>query len=194
MSGVEWSSVERICTYAIEIIVLIFIYRELRELRRHSAALARHEGKLDQVRPLISTLYTSSDEILQLAVEFTKTAKHIRAVGSISVLSETEIRPNEEVDKWRMRIASISELRRNYAAATLDFIQSGRHYHRVMNFSPNALGDPELLLEILANVRFFLRAMESAGSRVLQLHLYPHIPLNWIDQGVKKLHSIHCVK
>lgn len=167
-----WVHIERVATYMVELIVLVFIYKELRELKRHSTALAQHEGKLDQVRPLLSTLYTDSNDILKLAIDFTRDAKHIQAVGTISVLAETEIRSGEEEIEWKARVERVLPLRREYVAETLDFIHSGRPYYRVMNFSPQMSNEPELLIELWANVKFFLRIFEDKGAKELGLHIF----------------------
>ena len=180
-----WEHIEHIITYGIELVVLLFILKELRELKRHSNALDRHESKLDQVRPLLSTLYTDSDEILQLAIKFTSSARKIQAVGTISVLAQTEMRVGESEEQWQKRINEVSPLRRQYATTTHDFILSGRSYCRVMNFSPSAVSDPELLLELKANVNFFLRAMQDIGTKTIDIRLF-HNPT--LDVGREDFH------
>jgi len=173
-----WQGAEHIAAYVLELLVLvaelvalIFIVRELRELRRHTTALARHESELRKARPLLSTLYTDGDDILELAVAFTRDARQIRALGTITALAETELRPGEREAEWQGRFESVSALRKQYVAATGAFIDSGKPYYRVMNFSPGARADRASVWELWANVRFFLRAMEANAGSATCLHL-----------------------
>ena len=155
----------------IELIVLFAILREVRELKRHQAALRSHEQQLAAARPLMSTLYTGDDEIMDLAVEFTEQASAIYAMGTLSSLVEIERRANETIEEYDSRIASVDGRKRTYIAATLNKILSGCTYRRIMDFAPQS-GDEADVAEALANVNFFLRAFDTPRTQAIDLELY----------------------
>jgi hypothetical protein len=157
--------------FLFELAVLGLIFREIREMKKHRKALARHEEHLDAVRPLYSTLYTSSEEIMNLAVTFTKEAKEVYALGSIESLLETERQPNETQSDLRNRHAKCSPQKLAYVKMITDRVLAGAKYCRVMDFKPIE-GDDESRLEILANVNFFIRLLEFQGSASVNLELY----------------------
>jgi hypothetical protein len=155
----------------IELIVLFAILREVRELKRHQAALRSHEQQLAAARPLMSTLYTGDDEIMDLAVEFTEQASAIYAMGTLSSLVEIERHANETIDEYDSRMASVDGRKRTYIAATLNKILSGCTYRRVMDFAPQS-GNEADVVEALANVNFFLRAFDTPRTQAIDLELY----------------------
>lgn len=170
MGTIHWPEIVK---YTIEFVIFFIILKEINELKKHAHTLEKHETKLDAVRPLISTLYTETNEILELAVQFTKDAKVLRAIGTIGTLSETEKKPVMDHDLWVQQLASVAQVKREYIATTLDFIQSGRAYIRVMNLLPQSQ-EEDHIWELWANVKFFARAMEDAGARNININIYHH--------------------
>ena len=156
---------------AIEVIVLLAILREVRELKRHHAALQAHEQQLMAARPLMSTLYTGDDEIMDLAIDFTEQASLIYALGTLSSLRETERHAGESVTDYETRIASVDGRKRSYIASSFNKIVSGCKYRRVFDFAPQN-GDQDEISEALANVNFFLRAFDTPRTRAIDLELY----------------------
>jgi hypothetical protein len=157
--------------FAIELIVLFLILKEIRALGKHEKALEKHEEHLAAVRPLLSTLYTGSDEIMGLAVAFTKEAKEINALGTISSLVETEMKPGEDEEAFQERLKTLHPQTVSYVSATREHILGGRRYCRIMDFKPSDVTD-DSILEILANVSFFLRLLEFRGGGSMDLNLY----------------------
>lgn len=157
--------------FAIELIVLFLILREIRALGKHERALEKHEAHLNAVRPLVSTLFTGSDEIMDLAITFTKEAKIISALGTISSLVETEMKPGEDEVTFQERLKTTHSKTVSYVAATREHILGGRRYCRIMDFKPNDVTE-ESVLEVLVNVNFFLRLLEFRGVGAVDLNLY----------------------
>jgi hypothetical protein len=161
-----------ITKYAVEIFVLLFIIREIRELRRHHKALESHSDQLTSVRPLFTTLYTEGSEIMDLAISSTREAKEIYALGSLASLTQTERKPDEDEVSSRKRLALASSKAVQYVTVTREHILSGRKYCRIMDLRPKRPRDADSIFEILANVNFFLRLLEFSGSSKVDLYLY----------------------
>lgn len=177
--------------YIIEIIVFIVILKEIKELKVHSLslekaihsqeetieALQKHESILgkheESIRPIQSTLYTTTDDILKLAVDFTRNAETLKAVGTIGILSDTEMKPGCEIEDWKTTVDSILPVKRMYVEETLNYINSGGQYYRVMNLLPLTT-EEESIWETWANIRFFKRAMQESGVRRINLNLFHH--------------------
>lgn len=162
-----------ILKYSVELIMFLIILFEIRELKKHSRALHKHEIKLESVRPLITTLYTDTNDILSLAVQFTNDANILKAVGTIGILAFTEVKPGISNSEYKDTLEKILPIKLEYIRKTVDFIQSGKHYYRVMNLLPISKNEEEVW-ELWANIRFFLKIMESAVFRTIDLHLYHH--------------------
>jgi hypothetical protein len=165
--------------FGFNIILLILNYGEVKEIRKHQQALKKLEDQLIAVRPLYSTLYTSDDEIMKLAVDFVKHAQEIYSIGTINSLVHTEIKIREKDADFKKRYNTVDLITREYIAETYSYILSGRKYFRALNFLPVSNSDDEIQ-EILANVNFFHRILQSRASSIVELKLElfhnPEIP------------------
>jgi hypothetical protein len=159
--------------YSIELVMFIIIFREIRELKKHSKALERHEDKLESVRPLFTNLYTDSKDILNLAIQFTQDANELKAIGTLSILSITETHPSKSEEDTAVAIKELPAEKINYVNSTLDYIQSGRAYYRVMNLLPISKNEADIW-ELWANIKFFKRIFETQKTKPINLHLFHH--------------------
>lgn len=157
--------------YALELLVLLVIYREVRELRRHGGLLKKHREELLDSRPLFSTLYTGKEEIMKMAIRFTKEARQISALGTIASLANTEIGQDETIAAFQERSQNVSPLEAEYVSANRDAILSSRHFRRIIDWMP-VRGSTASFREVLANVTFFIRALEYQGATALNVELY----------------------
>lgn len=159
--------------FALELAVLLIVLREIRALRRHESLLADHGTQLKSSRPLFTTLYSDADEIMEFAVRFTEEAKEIDGLGTITSLTATECRPGEteSSDSFQARLANADPLALRYVAANRDFILSGKHLRRILDFRP-ATGSQEEVFELLANIKFFLRAHEFGAASPVNAELF----------------------
>jgi len=157
--------------YPIEFLVLLLIFREIRALRKHGRALEQHEKHLEQVRPLYSNLHVGSDEIMNLAIASIREAKELFALGTLNSLTETEMRPDESELAFKERLGKINAKVSDYVMATRENILNGHRYCRIMDFRPID-GTDESIFEISANICFFVRLMEFAGSSQINLEVY----------------------
>ena len=160
-----------ILKYSLELVVLSLVYREIRALRRHEGALERHEKQLKHSQPLFSTLSTDRDEIMRLAIQFTKDAERISALGTISSLLNTEMQPGESDSDFKERLKKTPSLDIDYITANRDFILSGKNFRRIIDWMPAPQSDRSLL-EMLANAKFFIRALEYGGTTEIKIELY----------------------
>jgi CTP:molybdopterin cytidylyltransferase MocA len=119
----------------------------------------------------MSTLYTDEAEIMDVAISFTEQADMIYALGTIATLTEMERSATESIADHERRLASVDARKRAYVSATLNRILGGCKYRRVMDLLPEA-GDENERLEIVANIRFFLRAFDTPRTKAIDLELY----------------------
>lgn len=159
--------------FALELAVLLIVLREIRALRRHEVLLEDHGTQLQASRPLLTTLYSNADEIMQFAVRFTEEANEIDALGTVSSLTATECRPGETEasDSFQARLANADPLALRYVAANRDFILSGKRLRRILDFRP-ATGSTKEVFELLANIKFFIRAHEFGAASPVNVQLY----------------------
>lgn len=159
-----------ILKYLLELTVLGLIVYEIRRLSKHAKELDAHSTKLDKAIPLISSLTLEHKDLQNLAVEMTSSAGEFRAVGTLDVLSRTELPPNKNQN---YSANPASDFDKKYASATSDFISSGRAYARLMNLSVQNKTEVEIWI-ILANIRFFRRLLETSGERDINLRICHH--------------------
>ena len=159
-----------IIKFAIELIVLVIILREIIELKRHRTSLEKHSLTLDKVRPLFTTLYTDGDDILKLATDFTKQANVCYAFGSLESLIDTERRKNETQFNFEERMKTISKYKIDYVNETENFILSGKNYYRIMDFSPRNQAHDDMVIQL--NISYFIRLSEFSGTRQINLNIY----------------------
>ena len=166
-----------IIKYTIELVVLVIILREIIELKKHRISLEEHRLTLAKVRQLITTFYTDDDDILQLAIDFTKKANVCYAFGSLESLIDTEIRNNETQLNFEERIKTVSKYKIGYVSETANFILSGKNYYRIMDFSPPNQAADDMIIK--TNISFFIRLSEFSGTRQIELNIYhnPEMPI-----------------
>jgi len=162
-------TIVEVIKYSIEVVVVVAIFREIRKLDSHGKQLEKTRQEFGKI--VVSALYTTTEEIMKLGVDFTKQAAEIYSLGSLRSLLDTERRLGEDQEGYESRKTQIDPQKSEYIKAIEDHVREGKPYVRVMDLLPED-SQKDTLNEIYVNLDFFRRLLGRPGVKSKDVRVY----------------------